>query len=144
MIRLITDVSNSLLDYIKDDPVRPSLSAEFRVSNGRLVIALVEDETPTAIVCVSLHNFIPGSVDDLVETSGSPTSAIFYTIWSYKPGSGRQLLQTAVAELKKEYPTLNRFVTLSPKTEMAKRFHIKNGASVFRENTDTVNYEYHV
>ena len=38
--------------------------------------------------------------------------------------------------------TLKRFVTLSPKTELAKRFHLKNGAIVYRENDETVNYEY--
>jgi hypothetical protein len=144
MIQLIKDLSNSLLEYIKDDPVRPNLSVDFRVSEGRLVLALVEDDKPTAMVCVSLHDFIPQSVEDLAETASAPTAAIFYTIWSYKPGSGRELLENAVAELKKEYPSLERFVTLSPKTEMARRFHHKNGAVTFRENTETVNYEYHV
>jgi hypothetical protein len=33
-------------------------------------------------------------------------------------------------------------VTLSPKTEMARRFHLKNGAIIFRENIETINYEY--
>jgi hypothetical protein len=33
-------------------------------------------------------------------------------------------------------------VTLSPKTEMARRFHLKNGAGVYRENSTTVNYIY--
>jgi len=33
-------------------------------------------------------------------------------------------------------------VTLSPKTNLARRFHLKNGAIVFRENIDTTNYEY--
>jgi hypothetical protein len=144
MIQLIKDLSNSLLEYIKDDPVRPNLSVDFRVSEGRVVLALVEDDKPTAMVCVSLHDFIPGSVEDLAETASAPTAAIFYTIWSYKPGSGRELLEHAVSELKKEYPSLERFVTLSPKTEMARRFHHKNGAVTFRENTETVNYEYHV
>jgi hypothetical protein len=49
-----------------------------------------------------------------------------------------------VEALKKDYPTLNRFVTLSPKTEMAKKFHHKNGAETFRENEDSINYEYHI
>jgi hypothetical protein len=39
-------------------------------------------------------------------------------------------------------PEITRFITLSPKTEMAKRFHTKNGAGVYRENDETVNYEY--
>jgi hypothetical protein len=34
-------------------------------------------------------------------------------------------------------------VTLSPKTDMARRFHLKNGAAVYRENLETVNYLYH-
>jgi hypothetical protein len=142
MITLIRDLSNTLLDYVKDDPVRPTISTEFRVSDGRLVLALVDDDKPSAMVCVSLHNFIPQSVEDLLSTATEPTTAIFYTIWSYKPGSGAELLSKAVSALQSEYPTLTRFVTLSPKTEMARRFHLKNGAAVFRENTETVNYEY--
>jgi hypothetical protein len=144
MIKFIRDISNSLLEYIKDDPVRPNLSVDFRVSDGRMVIALMDEDTPAAMVCVSLHDFIPSSVEDLAETASAPTAAIFYTIWSYKPGSGKDLLLKSVDALKKDYPTLNRFVTLSPKTEMAKKFHHKNGAETFRENKDTINYEYHL
>jgi hypothetical protein len=47
-----------------------------------------------------------------------------------------------VDEMQKQFPEIDRFVTLSPKTEMAKRFHLKNGAVVLRENDTTVNYEY--
>jgi hypothetical protein len=144
MIKFIRDISNSLLEYIKDDPVRPNISVDFRVSDGRMVIALMDDDTPAAMVCVSLHDFIPSSVEDLAETASAPTAAIFYTIWSYKSGSGKDLLLKSVDALKKDYPTLNRFVTLSPKTEMAKKFHHKNGALTFRENEDTINYEYHL
>jgi hypothetical protein len=68
--------------------------------------------------------------------------AVFYTIWSYKAGKGRELLIRAVKEIQKQHPSITRFVTLSPKTEMARRFHLKNGAIVFRENIDTTNYEY--
>lgn len=144
MIRFIRDISNSLLEYIKDDPVRPNLSVDFRVSEGRMVIALMDADEPTAIVCVSLHDFIPSSVEELTTTAMVPTTAIFYTIWSYKAGSGRDLLLKSVEALKHDYPTLNRFVTLSPKTEMARKFHHKNGAETFRENEDTINYEYHL
>lgn len=144
MIRFIKDLSNTLLEYVKDDPVRPNLSVDFRVSDNRMVIALVEDEKPAAMVCVSLHDFIPQTVEDLCETAMEPTAAIFYTIWSYKPGSGAELLFKATEELKKQYPTLDRFVTLSPKTELARKFHLRNGAEIFRENVDTVNYEYKV
>jgi hypothetical protein len=71
-----------------------------------------------------------------------PKVAIFYTIWSYKAGAGRQLIFDAVKYIKENRKDINRFITLSPKTEMARRFHIKNGAVVFRDNMETVNYEY--
>jgi hypothetical protein len=94
------------------------------------------------MVCVSFHDFVPQDVNDLHTTSVVPTTAVFYTIWSYKAGKGRDLLIQAVNEIQKQHPSVTRFVTLSPKTEMARRFHLKNGAIIFRENADTVNYEY--
>lgn len=141
MLKIINNVSDPLLEYIKDDPVRPELSTEFRVSKFKFVGALVE-ESPQAIVCVSLHDFIPETIADLSKDTSEPTSAIFYTIWSYSPGAARDLLLATVKEIQNTYPTVTRFVTLSPKTEMAKRFHLKNGAEIFRENLDTINYEY--
>jgi len=48
----------------------------------------------------------------------------------------------AVSAIQEQFENIKRFVTLSPKSEMAKKFHLKNGASIFRENEDTVNYEY--
>ena len=141
MLSFIRDLANPFLDYIKDDPVRPELSKEFRVGKNKFVSAL-GSETPRAIVCVSLHDFIPQDVADLMKEAEVPTAAIFYTIWSYAPGAGRELLLETVAQIQKEYPSVKRFVTLSPKTEMARRFHTKNGAGVYRENDTTVNYEY--
>jgi hypothetical protein len=142
ILNLIRDLGNQLLSYIKDDPVRPEITADYRVSQNRLIAALVAEERPSAMVCISLHDFVPATLQELDQTSDTPTIAIFYTIWSYQGGAGRDLLAQAVPKLKAEYPTLTRFVTLSPKTEMARRFHLKNGAVIFRENTDTINYEY--
>ncbi len=143
MLNVIKDLDNPLLSYIKDDPVRPEIPTEFRVARTRFVGALV-DEKPQAIVCVSLHDFVPETVEDLSKETEEPTTAIFYTIWSYVPGKASDLLFEVVEEIKKQFPTVKRFITLSPKTPMAKRFHLKNGASVLRENESTVNYEYKV
>ena len=144
MLTFIIDLSNKLLDFIKDDPVRPEIPKDFRVSDGRMVAALVKEEKPEAMVCVSFHDFVPQDVNDLNTTTQVPTTAVFYTIWSYKAGKGKELLIQAVKEIQKQHPTITRFVTLSPKTEVARRFHLKNGAIVFRENLDTTNYEYSV
>lgn len=142
MLSLIQDITNPILEYIKDDPVRPELSVDFRIGKHKFVSTLVEEDKPKAIVCVSLHDFIPSSVSELYLESNVPTTAIFYTIWSYAPGAGVELLRETVRQIKQTFPTITRFVTLSPKTEMARRFHLKNGAVVFRENEETVNYEY--
>ncbi|NBR45048.1 MAG: hypothetical protein EBT85_08340 [Synechococcaceae bacterium WB5_2B_268] len=141
MLDLIKDTANPLLAYIKDDPVRPDIPVDFRVSDNRFVGALVEEQL-RAMICVSLHDFVPKTVDDLSKNTEQLTTAIFYTIWSYSPGAATQLLFETVDAIKQLYPTVHRFVTLSPKTAMARRFHLKNGASVYRENTDTINYEY--
>jgi hypothetical protein len=143
MLHFITDLTHKLLSFIKDDPVRPEIPTDFRVSNGRMVAALSDNDTdPDAMVCVSFHDFVPTGVDDLSNVSEVPTTAVFYTIWSYKAGKGRDLLIQAVKGIQEQYPSVTRFVTLSPKTDVARRFHLKNGAIIFRENIETVNYEY--
>ena len=143
MLHFITDLTHKLLSFIKDDPVRPEIPTDFRVSNGRMVAALSDNEDdPDAMVCVSFHDFVPAGVDDLSNVSEVPTTAVFYTIWSYKAGKGQELLFRAVKGIQEQYPSVTRFVTLSPKTNMARRFHLKNGAIVFRENLETINYEY--
>jgi hypothetical protein len=141
MLSFIRELTDPLLDYLKDDPVRPEIPREFRVSGQRFVSALVEDQ-PRAMVCVSLHDFVPETVADLSQDPAEPDTAIFYTIWSYAPGAATELLFATVDQIRELYPTVRRFVTLSPKTEMARKFHLRNGAHVLRENTDTVNYEY--
>lgn len=142
MLHFIDNLQHPLLEYIKDDPVRPEIPLEFRVSQGRRVLAIADDERPTALVCVSFHNTVPTTVDGLLEVAATPTTAVFYTIWSYAPGAGRNLLQEAVLAIRQAFPSVSRFVTLSPKTELARKFHIRNGAIVLQENENTVNYEY--
>jgi hypothetical protein len=144
MLSFITDLQSPVLDYIKDDPVRPELSKDFRVGPGRFVSALLDGDNPTAIVCVNLLDFVPTGVEELGKQVDQATTAVFYTIWSYAPGAGARLLFETVDQIRKQFPTVTNFVTLSPKTEMAKRFHLKNGASVHRENANTVNYLYNL
>jgi len=144
MLHIITDLRDNLLDLIKDDPVRPELPAEFRVNNNSRIFVLRDDETqkPLAVTCVKFLSEIPQDVTDLADLAVNTNTAVFYTIWSYAAGAGRRLIEEAQREIQREQPEINTYVTLSPKTEMARRFHLKNGAEVFRENADTVNYLY--
>lgn len=144
MLRFITDLANPLLEFVKDDPVRPEIPVENRVGKNKLISSFVENEKPKAMVCISFHDFIPTTVADLAKEALEPNTAIFYTIWSYVPGAGQELLRETVDQIREQFPNITRFVTLSPKTATARRFHIRNGASVLRENEETVNYEYKV
>jgi hypothetical protein len=111
-------------------------------ANKDIFVFRDEDDKVKAITCVSYQSSIPTKESELFETTDSPSIAVFYTIWSYVPGAGRALIFDAVRHIKESKPEITRFITLSPKTEMAKRFHTKNGAGVYRENDETVNYEY--
>lgn len=143
MLHIIRDLSDSLLTLIKDDPVRPELTAEFRVNDTSEIYVLknAQDE-PVAVTCVKFLDRIPSAVDELADVAVNTNTAVFYTIWSYAAGAGRDLIEQAQRSIKSAHPEVDTYVTLSPKTEMARRFHTKNGAETYRENTDTVNYLY--
>lgn len=142
MLNIINDPSSELLSYVKDDPVRPEIPVEFRITKNKFIGALVEDK-PLAMICVALLDYVPTTVDELVEETGEKV-AVFYTVWSYAPGSAAKLVFDVVDYIKEQYPTVTRFVTLSPKTEMARKFHHKNGAFTLSDNESSVNYEYYV
>ena len=147
MLHTITSLQDPLIHLLADDPVRPEIPAEFRVSATTEILVLQDNGThePMAVVCVAYRDFTPADILELArEPTGLATTAVFYTIWSYAPGAGRELLMQTVQEIKERFPSITRFVTLSPKTNMARRFHLKNGAIVYRENVDTTNYEYKV
>jgi hypothetical protein len=144
MLHIIRDLSDNLLSLIKDDPVRPEIPLEDRVNDNSRIFVLRDEITnePLAVTCVKFLDAIPAKVDDLAEVAVNTNTAVFYTIWSYAAGAGRRLIQEAQAEIQKQQPEIDTYVTLSPKTEMAKRFHLKNGAEIYRENETSVNYWY--
>ena len=143
MLHLIETLGDKFLDFLSQDPVRPHIPAEQRVGDNRDIFVLRSSiDEARAITCVSYQNSVPEAESELFTETDEPDTAVFYTIWSYKPGAGKELLTSAVAHIKATKPAIKRFVTLSPKTEMAKRFHTKNGAITFRENVETTNYEY--
>lgn len=141
MLYLLSDINDPLAKLLSDDPVRPHIDSDLRIGYNRDVFVLEDRGTVLAMTCVSYHYLVPQGEEDLF-SDHQPTVAVFYTIWSYASGAGRMLLQDAMAHIKNNRRNIDRFVTLSPKTEMAHRFHINNGAIVFRENPQTINYEY--
>jgi len=221
MIRQLT--LEEVGDCIKDDTVRPHLSAQFRISHSRQVWGLFEDQdmptsSPRAVICVAYCTSIPETEFELAQQSRSPTDtehelapttfnptnfnasahdsleqaleqarqnqgnlkawpcgtvtnrfgetmiydtsgnlapcvrgrfvedthevAVFYTVWSYDPGAGRQLVNQLAEHIRDTNTEIVQWVTLSPLTEMAEKFHIKNGATLFASYDVNQTFEY--
>jgi hypothetical protein len=139
----ITDINDPFVKVIKDDPVRPHIPLEQRVNDLAEILILKAGEEVLAATCMQWLKDIPKDEADLINLAETHDVAVFYTIWSYAPGAGQQLIKAAAEWLLKDYKDIKNIVTLSPPTEMAKRFHLKNGASVHRTNETSVNYKYY-
>ena len=140
---MLRKIRNSEEHLIVNDPVRPHIPFEERVGPGRDIFVLDDDnDNVRAVICVAYCTDIPTNEEELKEfTSPRGTSAIFYTVWSYDKGAGRQIVNEVFDLLKKETALL-RFVTLSPLTEMARKFHLSNGAVFVNKYDDCQNFEY--
>ena len=140
---------------IKEDPVRPELDIVFRRSYGRKIFGVKYKKEICAIMCFGFTNEIPTTVRelDLMTKDAYLKSAqrdqkigkiaIAYTVWSKKKGGGKLIVKEVFKMIKKSNH-LNRLVTLSPLTEMAKNFHLNNGAIELQVNEETQNFEYRV
>jgi len=131
-------------EVVADDPVRPHIPAEWRTTGGREVYGLFEDESAEilrAVICVAYTDQVPTNESEM-DNRGTDV-AVFYTVWSYDRGAGRDIV-LSVAEHIKNTTFVKRYVTLSPLTEMAERFHLRNGAELIGKYDDCQNFEYTV
>ena len=165
---LINKNINSLFDWVKgaelielnkcnteEDPVRPELDNVFRRSYGRKIYGVKYGGEIHAVMCFAYTNQIPKNVDELNKLSHDAylqsaqrdqnigQIAIAYTVWSKKKGGGKLIVKEVFKKIKRSNH-LNRLVTLSPLTEMATKFHTRNGAKLLQINEDTQNFEYKV
>ena len=141
MLHLIRDMADKFFSFLLEDPVRPQIPTERRVGTNRDIFVLHDNDRVDAITCVSYQSKVPEREAELFQP-GDPTIAVFYTIWSYRQGAGRELILNSVDRIRQDHPYIKRFITLSPKTDMARRFHLRNGALICQENLETINYEY--
>lgn len=139
----LRSLDDPLVKVIKDDPVRPHIPLAQRINDTAEILILRAGEEILAATCLQWLKDIPESEDDLQNVDKSKDTAVFYTIWSYSPGAGAQLIREAADWILKEYIDVKDIVTLSPQTEMARKFHLKNGAKVHKENATSVNYQYY-
>jgi len=146
------------LPYIdcSEDPVRPELDLQFRQSYGRKIYGVKDSEGEiAAIMCFAFTNDVPKSVEEMDVMSKDAAMqalhragvqgkiAIAYTVWAKKKGGGRHIVNEVYKMIKRSNH-LTRLITLSPLTDMARNFHLKNGAKELQVNLTTQNFEYDV
>lgn len=141
MLHRITTLTDPIASCLKDDPVRPEIPTAARLHDHADIFMWLVDGQPGAVTCVSYTGSVPDSVGGLTDYT-KQDHAVFYTIWSYRKGAGRSLIRAAQQWIKENRLDVTTFVTLSPKTELARQFHHANGAATLRENAETVNYAY--
>ena len=159
---------NSLFEWVKgaklvelkecnttEDPVRPELDNDFRTGYGRKIYGVEYKGEIHAVMCFAYTNKIPTSVEELEKLSTDAflqsamrdqnigQIAVAYTVWSKKKGGGKLIVNEVFKNIKKSNH-LNRLVTLSPLTDMATKFHSRNGAKLLQVNETTQNFEYKV
>ena len=171
MIKLNQTVKNkieNLFDWIKgaelvelnscnvdEDPVRPELDVKFRTSYGRKIFGVKYKKEICAIMCFGYTNEIPKNVKELdlmtkdahlqstLRDKNVGKIAIAYTVWSKKKGGGKLIVREVFKKIKRSNH-LNRLVTLSPLTDMARNFHLRNGAIELHINEESQNFEYKI
>ena len=106
-------------------------------------------------MCFGFTNEIPKTVEELdlmtkdaylqsaLRDQKVGRIAIAYTVWSKKKGGGKLIVKEVFKKIKKSNH-LNRLITLSPLTEMARNFHLRNGAIELQVNRETQNFEYKI
>ena len=140
---------------ISQDPVRPELGNDFRTSYGRKIYGVKYKDEIHAVMCFAFTNKIPKTVKELdllskdaflqsaQRSQNIGKIAIAYTVWSTKKGGGKLIVKEVFKVIKKSNH-LNRLVTLSPLTDMARKFHLRNGAAELQVNETTQNFEYKI
>ena len=166
--QIITKNIDNLFEWIKgaelvelkecntnEDPVRPELDNVFRRSYGRKIYGVRYMGEIHAVMCFAYTNEIPKNVEELDKLSHDAflqsaqrdqnigRIAIAYTVWSKKKGGGKLIVKEVYKKIKNSNH-LNRLITLSPLTDMATKFHSRNGANLIQVNETTQNFEYKV
>ena len=121
---------------ITGDPVRPHINAETRLAPGRDVFHIDD----MAYLCMGYLDRVPADEECLL-SANCGSVAVAYTVWSLEKGYGRKIIMAA-RDIIQETWRFKRLVTLSPKTDMAMKFHLSNGAKLIAENLTSNNFEY--
>ena len=123
-------------EYLLLDPVRPHIKPSVKNAPGREVYTL----DSKAFICVAYCTSVPRNEEELLTSRIGPI-AVPYTVWSLEKGTGRDII-FALRDLLQDTYRVDRLVTLSPKSDEAKKYHLVLGAKLLRETDWANNFEY--
>lgn len=144
MLYTLTSAQDPLTRLFVDDPVRPQIPTSFRCHPpDNLVFVLLEQDQAQAVLCCSFKSHVPSTDEELLKFEyAAHRNAIFYTVWSYGAGAGRKIIPQAQRWIQQHYPHITGFYTYSPPGQRVRDFHYSLGASLYRTNSTSINYQY--
>ena len=92
---------------VKEDPVRPELTLEWRKDYGRQIFGLKYEDSIEGVVCVAYTKDVPHSVRELELMSENASmksdadTAVAYTVWSRKRGAGKEIITKLMEHVQK-------------------------------------------
>ena len=122
------------LQYVHQDPVHnitESRSLERRCEFDRNIFFWVENNVPTAVLCVAYIQGLTDNIDEILDVSSSVCKkadhAIFYSVFrTDKPSgvqnTGARLIREAATWIHANRPEIKQFVTMSPIPQLSAHF----------------------
>jgi hypothetical protein len=141
-LSIINSYSDQWIKVLGRDPVRPHIKFWERIASNREVFVINDGIFVKSVLCAAYLGDVPRDEIELLTIPTYYNIVCFYSIWSNERGYGKKILDHTLNHLRCVRPYITKVVTLSPKTEMASRFHLGNGAKLYRDNENSVNYEY--
>ena len=140
----LENVSNKPELWREGDPVRPELGVAFKTYPGRDVFGLRDqDGEYVAFCCIARACAVPTDIMTLSSyTLTDGKLCVPYSVWSLKKGAGRTIINELLDYVRTKEKMINRVVTLSPATDMARRFHLRNGATEINSHIVSANFVY--
>ena len=88
-LHVIQSLTDPLCSLTLDDPVRPEIPLEFRVSNSSEIFVLLDDEgVPMAAVCCAYRDSIPENTTDLIAQPVAASELCSILFGAINPGLG--------------------------------------------------------
>ena len=122
------------LKYVHQDPVHSlteSRSLERRCRFDRNIFFWIENDVPTAVLCVAFIKGLTDNIDDILDQNSDvcldADHAIFYSVFrtdavSSVQNTGAKLIREAAVWIKANMPHIKSYVTMSPIPNLSANF----------------------